>query len=70
MQESKSCALPLGDSPTLQGTSPAKGGYRDSNPRPFLYRNFKEALFFFIPYARKSADVLTSTSFGIAVVIA
>ena len=28
MQESKSCALPLGDSPKR------KGGYRDSNPRP------------------------------------
>ena len=28
MQESKSCALPLGDSPK------AKGGYRDSNPGP------------------------------------
>ena len=28
MQESKSCALPLGDSPT------EKGGYRDSNPGP------------------------------------
>ena len=31
MQESKSCALPLGDSPiALSG----KGGYRDSNPGP------------------------------------
>ena len=31
MQESKSCALPLGDSPT----KPIReGGYRDSNPRP------------------------------------
>ena len=28
MQESKSCALPLGDSPL------GKGGYRDSNPGP------------------------------------
>ena len=31
MQESKSCALPLGDSPTY---ALRQGGYRDSNPGP------------------------------------
>ena len=33
MQESKSCALPLGDSPSKMYLT-AEGGYRDSNPGP------------------------------------
>ena len=38
MQESKSCALPLGDSPTIAAIfhfhKKTEGGYRDSNPGP------------------------------------